>query len=153
MAVVSRKSSSRRVVTVSASNPAGAEPTDYWLLTTDYFLIRHAVDGDVAGARDVVDAEGAEHLDEGVHLLAVARSLDEHARVRDVHDLRAEDRDQAQDLLPPRARRGRDINQSHLALDVRLAGHVAHLAHACEPLALLDDLLDRAVVAARHDGH
>src|SRR5215216_6673688 len=111
----------------------------YRLLSTDYFLIRHAVDGDVAAARDVVDAEGAEHLDEGVHLLSVARGLDEHARVRDVHDLRAEDRDQTQDLLTGRARRGRDIDERHLALDVRLAGHVAHLAHAGEALALLDD--------------
>src|SRR5689334_1395013 len=96
-----------------ASTSAGRSllATGYWLLP----FIRKAADGDAAGARDVVDAEGPEHLDEGFDLLAVARRLDDHARVRDVHDLRAEDRDEAQDLLPGRARPCRHVDERHLA--------------------------------------
>ncbi len=72
--------------------------------------------------------------------------------MRNIDDLCPENTDQAENFLPLCSRFGVDGNQRHVALNVRTAGHVQHLANPCQPFALFDDLFDGAIVAARHDG-
>ena len=73
--------------------------------------------------------------------------------MRNVYDLGAEDRDQTQHLLSHRARQRFDINERHLAFDVRAGGEVLHLANARQPSTLFNDLLNGTVIAPGHDGH
>src|SRR5213594_3639297 len=61
-----------------------------------------AGDGDLPGADDLVDAEGAEQLDDGLDLRLLPGGLQRVGAGRDVHDLGPEDVADAEDLRPVR---------------------------------------------------
>ena len=46
-----------------------------------------------------------------------------------------------------------DLQQRHLAFDVRLHRDVQNLPHSRQPRTLFDDLLDGPIIAARYYGH
>src|SRR5437763_1368139 len=109
--------------------------------------VRQSTDRNAARARNLVDAQGLQHLDESFDFLFITRSLHHDLLVRDVDDLGAKNADQIQHFLALQSRLGIHGNQSHFALDMWAGSHVLHVTHTREPRALFADLIDRAIVA------
>ena len=117
----------------------------------DVFACGKSVDRNVARARDVCYSDRPQQLDERVDLLFISRRFDDHLCVRDIDHLRAKYTHQTQHFLTfsPRARGNSD--QRHLAFDVRASRDILDLAHARQPFALFDDLMNCAVITSRDD--
>src|ERR1044072_5875462 len=69
--------------------------------------------------------------------------------MRNVDDLCAKDTHETQHFLPFRPRPGSDSDQRHLSLNMRPSSDILHLTHARQSFALLNDLLNRPIVATR----
>src|SRR5213594_4219698 len=115
------------------------------------FHVRQSTDGNAARPRDLVNAQGLQHLDESFHFLFITGSLHHDLLVRDVDDLGAKNADQIQHFLSLQSSFGIHGNQRHFALDVWPRRDILDLTHTGEPRALFADLIDRAIVATRDD--
>ena len=108
--------------------------------------VRQSTDRNAARARNLVDAQGLQHLDESFDFLFITRSLHHDLLVRDVDDLGAKNADQIQHFLALQSRFGIHGNQRHFPLDVWPGRDILHVTHTGEPRALFADLIDRAIV-------
>src|SRR3990170_3742123 len=114
--------------------------------------LHSAGDGDLAGPHDLPDAEGAQHLEERLHLPLAPRHLDRVAAGRHVDDPGAEDVDQPQHLgfpLPV----GVHLDEHEFPVDRVDAGEVDHFQDRDELVQLLQDLFDDLVVPAGDERH
>ena len=83
--------------------------SSFSFFSSSFFVLGSSRHGHASGANHFEDAEGAQDLDEAVHLVFAAGDLDDH-RVRcDVHDPGAEDLHELHDFAA-RDRRGRDLD-------------------------------------------
>src|SRR3989441_4874702 len=113
--------------------------------------VRQSTDRNATRARDLVNAQRLQHLDESFHFLFITRSLYNDLLVRDVDDFGAKNSDQIQDFLSLQPRPGIHGNQSHFALDVWPRRDILDLTHTRESRTLFADLIDRAIVATGDD--
>ena len=104
---------------------------------------------DRAGTDDFLDAQGPQQFEDGVDLLFAAGDLDDVRLWPDIDDLAAKDVDDV-DHLGARLLVRRDLDERHLAFDVRAVGEIADLDDADELVELLLDLFEHLIVAARH---
>src|ERR1043165_1884357 len=129
----------------------GDAEREFFLRKRNFFARRQSVNRNVPGARDIRNPDRPQQLDKRVNLLLVTRRLNDHLRMRNINNLRAKDTHKTQHFLSFRSRSRSDSDQRHLSLDVWPSSDVLHLAHARQPFTLLDDLLNRAVIAASHN--
>src|SRR4029077_4120974 len=98
----------------------------------------------------LLDAEGADQLEEGVDLVLGAAHLEDHGVDADVGDLGPEDVDDLEQLTAVTAL-GVDLDQDQLAFDDGILGDVADLGHLDQLVELLHRLV--GLSAADVDGH
>src|ERR1043166_2630549 len=118
-------------------------------LRTGHLLPRHR---HFPRPRQVQHTEWLQQFDEFFHLAFVAGDLDGQALGLHVHDFGAEN---VRDLhhLGPRPGIHGNLYEHQFAVHVFAFVKILHFDRVGQLLELLDDLLDRRVIAARDDGH
>jgi hypothetical protein len=107
---------------------------------------------DLSRARQFQHAEGFHQVEEFFHLAVVASDLDRQRFGLHVHDFGAEN---IRDLHHLGARLGihANLHEHEFAVHIFFVAKVLHLDHVRQFVELLDDLVERGVIARGDDGH
>src|SRR4051794_8304291 len=107
--------------------------------------------GDAPGADDLADAVRADELFEGVDVVGAADDLEDEGVAAELGDARLEHLGEREQLGPALGRRG-DGDQCELPLDGLARLELEHAEDVHELVHLLDDLLERVLVAVHAEG-